>query len=1119
MQILTKFARLFGVLIGTMTIGLATSRVAGAQVPVDVLHGFSIQPIEGPNAVIRATDGNLYGTTSSGGTYDHGTIFKMTPFGTVTILHDFAGCYRDCLRSDGGYPTAALVQATDGNFYGTTTSGGSGGEGTLFKVTPNGVVTVLHSFVCAVDGCELSGALIQATDGNLYGSAYGGGPEFDGSLFKISLDGTFSLLHVFTAADPAGGSPNSPLLQGADGNFYGATNTAIFKMTPDGTVTVLHAFDASEPLFFVGGLVQGTDGNFYGPLGDRNGGGVFKMTPSGSLTVLHQFTGSNGDGGYPGNLLRATDGSIYGATVSGGDGSAFFGHGTVFRLAPDGTVSTLYTFTDGADGAYPFALVQGSDGNFYGTEGDHGSIFRVTTTGALTTIGNVFPGIGEGSPEASLVQAADGSVYGTTTQGGPRHVGTVFRVTYDGVTTVVHSFTGVDGATPHAALVQAPDGSFYGTTGAGGGSNLGTVFRMAPDGTLTVLHAFSGGTDGARPYASMVRGPDGAVYGTTRDGGPLNFGTVFRVAPDGSYTVLYSFAGGYDGGHPLAALVLGTDGNFYGTTSITGAFNAGTAFRITLQGRLTILHAFSGTDGTGRDGSYPRAALLQARDGNFYGTTYAGGTFGYGTMFRMTAEGAVTILHSFAWVDGINPVAPLIQGSDGNLYGTASDGGVGKCVPAGTAFRSTLNGFVTVLYSFSGNIGGYIEPGCFADVIGTHPVDALLQGPDGNMYGTSSQGFYGYGGVFRLRVWPDRPTDAHATITPDRHVQLQWRAVTTATSYTVKRGLAPGQESVVATGLTAPSFTDSSVTKGQRYYYVVSAINDLGESVASSEAAITPGRAQEGDFDGDRTSDITVFRPGTGTWYTVQSGSGTGTVTAWGDSGDLPVPGDYDGDGKTDVAVYRPSTGVWYIISSSTGNGFAYAWGASGDVPVAGDYDGDGKTDIAVYRPSTGAWYVVPSSTGNGFAYMWGASNDIPVAGDYDGDGRTDIAVYRPSTGVWYIVPSRTGNGFAYTWGIGGDIPVAGGDYDGDGKADIAVFRPSTGVWYIVPSSTGNGFAYTWGVSGDAPVLGDYDGDGKTDIAVYRPSTGVWYIVPSSTGNIFAYTWGVSGDLPILKRP
>jgi uncharacterized repeat protein (TIGR03803 family) len=1123
MRILKESTRLFGILISTAVVALVTSRVAVAQVPFEVVHGFSHDRSPFPNALVQAADGDFYGTTYEGGAFGAGTAFKMTRAGTVTILHDFAGYIGS--GPDGGYPASGLIQATDGNFYGTTQFGGSGSGGTVFKMTPTGVVTVVHRFLCPSEGCQPQAPLIQAADGNLYGTTSFGGPlvYYGGSLFKISPDGTYAVLHAFAGGD--GAEPTTALLQAADGNFYGTTagggaqsGGTIFKMAPNGSVTILHAIADGEGFRF-SALVQGADGNFYGTSQyyPFEGGAVFKMTPAGSLTTLHRFTGTNGDGASPqAALLRATDGNLYGTTYSGGDGPYSYGRGTVFRVTVDGTVSTVYAFTDSFDGHPGSALIQGSDGNLYGTTQDHGSVFRMTTAGVFTTLANVFPGLEASTPETALIQGTDGNLYGTTAEGGPNYAGTVFRMTASGVTTTLHTFTGADGVAPRAALLQAPDGTFYGTTTLGGPSNLGTVFRMAPDGTLIVLHAFTGGGDGAEPYGALVRGADGNFYGTTRDGGALNFGTVFRMAPNGAYAVLYQFAGGYDGGHPLAGLVLGTDGSFYGTTPITGAFNAGTAFRITSNGRLTILHAFSGTDGRGRDGSYPRASLLQARDGNFYGTTYAGGTFGIGTIFRMTADGAVTMLHAFSGTDGANPVASLIQASDGNLYGTTSAGGGFCCHSYGTAFRSTLVGSVTVVHDFIVTCCG--DP----PFDGTAPHAALLLAPDGYMYGTASQGPRPEGGaVFRLRFRPVIPR-VHATSTADRHVQLRWPADPNATSYTVKRALASGQESVLATGLTTTVLADRSTTKGQRYYYVVSAISPFGESV-SYEVSITPGRAIEGDFDGDGKSDITVFRPSTGAWYTIQSGSGNGTVTTFGGQGDIPVPGDYDGDGKTDIAVYRPSTGIWYIIQSSTGTIFARIWGVLGDITVPGDYDGDGKTDIAVYRPSTGIWYIILSSTDTGITHTWGVLGDIPVPGDYDGDGKTDIAVYRPSTGIWYLILSRTGTGITYTWGIPGDLPVRG-DYDGDGKTDIAVYRPSTGFWYLIFSSTGTSDTRSWGSPDGIPVPGDYDGDGQTDIAFYGPQTfspsaDVWFIIPSSTENARFYTWGVSGDIPILKRP
>ncbi|MEP6847597.1 MAG: VCBS repeat-containing protein [Acidobacteriota bacterium] len=262
------------------------------------------------------------------------------------------------------------------------------------------------------------------------------------------------------------------------------------------------------------------------------------------------------------------------------------------------------------------------------------------------------------------------------------------------------------------------------------------------------------------------------------------------------------------------------------------------------------------------------------------------------------------------------------------------------------------------------------------------------------------------------------------------------------------------------------------------------------------------------DFDGDGMSDLSVFRPTDGNWYTLGSG-GNVSISNWGLPTDIAVPGDYDGDGKTDPAIYRPSTGTWYTLRSADGSVGIASWGNPGDKPVPGDYDGDGKVDLAIYRPGTGTWYIVRSSDNGISITTWGNSADIPVQVDLDGDGKCDPAIYRPSTGVWYALRS-TGGVFIAAWGLSGDKPVPG-DYDGDGKDDVAVYRPAAGNWFVLRSSD-NGVSITnWGQPGDVAVPADYDGDGKDDPAVFR--NGSWYAL-RSTGGIMIASWGSAGDQP-----
>ncbi len=389
-------------------------------------------------------------------------------------------------------------------------------------------------------------------------------------------------------------------------------------------------------------------------------------SPAQILTTLHSFAGSPNDGNTANaGLVQGNDGNFYGTTVKGGASASICqdGCGTVFQVTRAGTLTVLHNFCvtyPCADGIAPYAaLVQGTDGNFYGTAysggkfNSGGTVFKITPAGALTALYNFCSqtNCADGrQPYAGLVQGTDGNFYGTTFEGGASDHGTVFKITPGGALTTLYSFCAlrncIDGIGPYAGLVQATDGNFYGTTYEGGAVDYGTVFKITPAGTLTTLYSFCSKTncaDGYIPYATLVQATDGNFYGTTTqgDGAYGNGGTVFKITPSGALTTLYSFcaqAGCTDGTVPQSVLVQATDGNFYGTTQEAGGTNCannpnhcGTVFKITPAGELTTLYRFDYSDG-----KWPIAGLVQATDGNFYGTTYTGGANGDGTVFRLS---------------------------------------------------------------------------------------------------------------------------------------------------------------------------------------------------------------------------------------------------------------------------------------------------------------------------------------------------------------------------------------------------------------------------------------------------------------------------------------------------
>jgi uncharacterized repeat protein (TIGR03803 family) len=376
-----------------------------------------------------------------------------------------------------------------------------------------------------------------------------------------------------------------------------------------------------------------------------------------------------------------------------------------------------------------------------------------------------FDGADGAFPQGSLTRGPDGKLYGTTPYAGLYGGGTVFEITPNGELTTLYNFCSerncADGAEPYGGLVRTGTGNFYGVTSGQGFGTFGTVFEITPQGELTTLYRFCSQpncTDGATPYAELAQGSDGNFYGTTNAGGAYNAGTIFEITPKGKLTTLHSFCSEMncaDGEAPLLnGLVQGRDGNFYGTTPTGGASAAGTVFEITPKGQLATLYNFCSQPNC-TDGATPCAGLVRGSDGNFYGTTYSGGTYNRGTIFEITATGKLIGLHSFGDADGGAPYAGLVQAINGDLYGTTFAGGASGY--GGTVFEITPKGQLTTLYSFCA------QSNC---IDGLGPVAGLTEDATGNFYGTTYAGGvngtsecglygeYGCGTLFRLAVEP-----------------------------------------------------------------------------------------------------------------------------------------------------------------------------------------------------------------------------------------------------------------------------------------------------------------------------------------------------------------------------
>ncbi len=1220
---------------------------AASGVAFTTLHSFSIADVGGdfPNGSLTlGSDGNYYGVTSTGEDDSlRGTVFKLSPGGVLTTLYVFSG------GDDGIFPGGKLALGRDGNFYGTTQNGGANDGGTVYKITPAGVETVVYSFTDEQNSANQT-ELTVGSDGNFYGATPAGGANGAGEIFKMTPAGTLTVLHSFGAitthtnrvsTNADGYGAGFALTPGSDGSFYGVapdggTNGAgtVFKITPAGVFTLLYSFDIGTGGDFpAGSLTLASDGDFYGTAqgGANENGTIYKITPAGALTVLYSFSsptssgssgarGVNASGADPiGALVQNSDGSFYGVSEVGG----VYGYGTLFKFVASGTLTTLHSFTSMDAGDEVGSPTFASDGSLIGTSlggpDGLGAVYNLTASGAFNSY---YPfGVSAGMyPSGGLAAGSDGNFYGTTSSGTDYNNGTLFSITPSGQIATLYEFGHPSGAMPYDSLTVGLDGALYGTTSGGGDNGRGTIFESTLDGDVTVLYSFSAentnldNLDGTSPYAHLVADKNGNLYGTAPFGGANGTGTIFKLTPDGTFTTLHSFAAASssnsnvnsDGMHPESGLCQGSDGNFYGGTLNGGAYSNGVLFQITPSGTFTLLHTFSDRNGanySNADGATLAGPLVLGSDGDLYGAASSGGTGGSGTLFKMTPSGTFITLYSFTAAyylegggsnpnylgyfntEGCNPSAALLLGTDGVFYGTTYYGSSGG---NGVIYSITPSGQFNVVYAFSSDKNGSNADGALLRLA------PLIESNDGTLYGVAEHGGTSdEGTVFKITV----PSLA-ASIAPISRVSLNPTTVvggsassmgtvtlTAPAPSTIPVALSSSNTSaavvpasvVVAAGASSAKFTvtTKSVTAAASVIITATAgstsktaalkvtpanvsaaalskvtlspatlvggatemssrIYLTGDAVATTKVTLTSSNTQVAMVPSTVTIDsgysshvftITTKAVTTTTTVTITATSGSVTKTAiltvTPAAAPTPSPSstrfDFNRDGHADLIWYNTGSGalsVWDMNDSSVlsyGATFAQLAPSSGWMPVAApDANGDGSPDLLWWNKNTGElsiWTLNNTAVTNYGADFATLSDTTwkPVA-VADNQGSNWTLVFQNSTtgniSTWQMsgttVTSYSGTLGSVGAGSGWQC-VGAPDLNGDGHSDLLFWNSQTGEvsWWGCNLGAQQVLSYnadfaqvsdtTWHLQGSE----DTNGDGHPDLIWWNASSGI----------------------------
>jgi uncharacterized repeat protein (TIGR03803 family) len=481
------------------------------------------------------------------------------------------------------------------------------------------------------------------------------------------------------------------------------------------------------------------------------GAPVQSQTPA-VETVLHSFAVSPKGTAPSGSLFRDDAGNLYGTAEYGGGGGTLCsqtyagGCGTVFKLDATGHVTVVHLFAGEDQGLEPYTgVVRDEAGNLYGTAnggvGGYGVVYKLDAQGHETVLHSFVAGT-DGNGPLGLIRDAAGNLYGATFYGGDAEdpdygYGTVFEVDAAGHETVLHAFAGPDGNSPSGSLIRDAAGNLYGTTQFGGNGpctlGCGVVFKVAADGTETVLYNFTSGNDGGNPDGGVIRDSEGNLYGTASYAGAAGCGVVYKLDPSGNQTVLYTFTCGADGREPVAGVVRDSAGNLYGTTlggGIISPYNQagyGVVFMLNPAGQETVLYRFTG----GADGAAPAGGVIRDAAGNLYGNNDAG------VVYKVDSNGHFAALYTFTeGKDGTHPRTGVLRDAAGDLYGAAPGAGVAGF---GVVYKSDPAGHESVLYPFTGGADG------------ANPYGRPIIDPTGVVYGTTFNGGAANAGViYRL---------------------------------------------------------------------------------------------------------------------------------------------------------------------------------------------------------------------------------------------------------------------------------------------------------------------------------------------------------------------------------